>query len=85
MGATLIAMRWLLHVLCDMWDLPRSGIEPVSPALTGGFFTSQLPGKPWSSFEDKIGYLDMSRKRVRMDEDTPARVNNMCRNPGELV
>ena len=25
-------------------DLPRSGIEPVFPALTGGFFT---PGPPW--------------------------------------
>ena len=27
-------------------DLPRPGIEPVSPALTGGFFTDQPPGKP---------------------------------------
>ena len=25
-------------LLCDMWDLPRSGIEPVSLALAGGFF-----------------------------------------------
>ena len=31
---------------CDMWDLPGSGIEPVSPALAGGFFTSESPGKP---------------------------------------
>ena len=22
-----------------MWDLPRSGVEPVSPAVAGGFFT----------------------------------------------
>ena len=28
------------------WDLPRSGMEPVSPALTGGFFTTESPGKP---------------------------------------
>ena len=27
-------------------DLPDSGIEPVSPALAGGFFTAELPGKP---------------------------------------
>ena len=27
-------------------DLPDSGIEPVLPALTGGFFTTQPPGKP---------------------------------------
>ena len=27
-------------------DLPDPGIEPVSPALAGGFFTTVLPGKP---------------------------------------
>ena len=27
-------------------DLPDPGIEPVSPALTGGFFTTEPPGKP---------------------------------------
>ena len=26
-------------------DLPDSGIEPVSPALAGGCFTTELPGK----------------------------------------
>ena len=29
-----------------MWDLPESGIEPVSPALAGEFFTTEPPGKP---------------------------------------
>ena len=29
-----------------MWDLPRPGIKPVSPALAGGFFTTEPPGKP---------------------------------------
>ena len=28
-----------------MWDLPRPGIDPVSPALVGGFFTTEPPGK----------------------------------------
>ena len=28
-----------------MWDLLGPGIEPVSPALAGGFFTIKLPGK----------------------------------------
>ena len=28
-----------------MWDLPRPGIESVSPALAGGFFTTELTGK----------------------------------------
>ena len=29
-----------------MWDLPRPGLEPVSPALAGIFLTTALPGKP---------------------------------------
>ena len=27
-------------------DLPDPGMEPASPALAGGFFTTALPGKP---------------------------------------
>jgi len=27
-------------------DLPHTGIEPASPALAGGFFTTEPPGKP---------------------------------------
>ena len=27
-----------------MWDLPGPGIKPVSPALAGGFFTTEPPG-----------------------------------------
>ena len=33
----------LLH---GMWDLPRPGLEPLSPALAGGFSTTAPPGKP---------------------------------------
>ena len=33
-----------------MWDLPRPGLEPVSPALAGRFSTTVPPGKPWKSF-----------------------------------
>ena len=29
-----------------MWDLPRPGLEPVSPALAGVFLTTAPPGKP---------------------------------------
>ena len=28
-----------------MWDLPRPGLEPVSPALAGGFLTTEPPRK----------------------------------------
>ena len=29
-----------------MWDLSGPGLEPVSPALAGGFLTTAPPGKP---------------------------------------
>ena len=32
--------------LRGMWDLPRPRLEPVSPALAGGFSTTAPPGKP---------------------------------------
>ena len=28
-------------------DPPDTGMEPVPPALAGGFFTTELPGKPY--------------------------------------
>ena len=34
--------------LRGMWDLPKPGLEPVSPALAGGFSTTAPPGKPYS-------------------------------------
>ena len=37
------AWAWLL---CSLWDPPGPGIEPVPPALAGGFFTTEPPGKP---------------------------------------
>ena len=32
--------------LRGMWDLPRPGLEPVSPALAGKFSITAPPGKP---------------------------------------
>ena len=34
------------QLLRGMWDLPRPGLEPVSPALAGRFSTTEPPGKP---------------------------------------
>ena len=34
------------QLLRGMWDLPRPGLEPVYPALAGGFLTTAPPGKP---------------------------------------
>ena len=33
------------QLFCGMWDLPRPGLEPVSPALAGGFLTTETPEK----------------------------------------
>ena len=30
-----------------MWDLPGPGLKLVSPALAGGFLTTEPPGEPW--------------------------------------
>ena len=34
------------QLLCGMWDPPRPGLEPVSPAFAGRFSTTAPPGKP---------------------------------------
>ena len=34
------------ELLRGTWDLPRPGLEPVSPALAGRFSTTAPPGKP---------------------------------------
>ena len=36
--------------LRGMWDLPRQGLEPVSPALAGRLSTTAPPGKPYFYF-----------------------------------
>lgn len=42
------ARVWLLR---GRWDLPRSGINPVSPALAGRFFPTGPPEKfPFMAF-----------------------------------
>ena len=39
------------QLLRGMWDLPRPGLEPLSPALAGRFSTTAPPGKPHWAFE----------------------------------
>ena len=38
--------------LRGMWDLPRPGLEPVSPALAGRFSATAPPGKPQETVFD---------------------------------
>ena len=37
-------------LLCGMWDLPRPGLKPVSPALAGGFLATVPPRKSCAVF-----------------------------------
>ena len=37
--------------------LPDPRIEPVSPALTGRFFSTELPGKPFLTVPSPLPYL----------------------------
>ena len=49
--------------LCGMWDLPRPGLEPVSPALAGRLSTTAPPGKPLAIYLLSIwpcSFLDLS-------------------------
>ena len=47
-----------------MWNLPEPELEPVSPALAGGFLTTAPPGK------SQEGYLNEGDLR-RTPEATP--------------
>ena len=40
------------QLLCGMWDPPRPGLEPVSPALAGGLPTTAPPGKSQNAVFD---------------------------------
>ena len=42
------------QLLRGMWDPPRPGLEPVSPALAGRFSTTAPPGKPPSCLFKKF-------------------------------
>ena len=47
------------QLLRSMWDPPRPGLEPVSPALAGRLSTTAPPGKP--KYTILIKLLEQSR------------------------
>ena len=59
-------------LLRRMWDRPELGIEPVSPVLAGGLFTTEPPGVPfhWN--------LDL-RNCCRLFSGPPKKVELICR------
>ena len=45
------------QLLRGMWDLPGPGLEPVSPALSGGFLTTAPLGKSLQALSYPTGIL----------------------------
>ena len=61
--------------LCSMWDLPRPGLEPVSPALAGRFSTTAPPGKPLQLMHIK----EWCHQNHRVEDpslSSPTKINN---------
>ena len=42
------------QLLRGTWDLPGPGIEPLSPSLASGFFTTEPSAKPLMFFLDQL-------------------------------
>ena len=59
---------------CSVWDLPVSGIEPMSPALAGRFFTTEPSGKPSniSFFKSKPSTSSLSLFQDELLQPSPA-------------
>ena len=51
-------------------DLPDPGIEPASPALAGGFFTTEPPGKPDGRWGKEMERERREERRARKGEQT---------------
>ena len=77
----------------SLWDIRRPGIEPASPALAGGFFPTEPPGKSWfciytsvcvcisSSLRESVFIqvcLSLSRVRASIFMTTSAFLVHLC-------
>ena len=53
-----------------MWDLPGPGLEPMFPALAGGFLTTAPPGKSLKLFFKSINISNANMLRSEKLSDT---------------
>ena len=69
------------HLLRGMWDLPRPGLEPASPALAGRLSTTAPPGKPgvavFKTLSENVSWEDdiWIQAWVRYESKTKGRKN----------
>ena len=68
-----------------MWDLPRPGLKPVSPALAGRFSTTVPPGKSKSWFFEKINKIDISLARLIKKKRKRIQINKIRIEKGEVT
>ena len=70
-----------------MWDLPGPGLKPMSPALAGGFLTTEPPGKPCTTFKRKKIGIYRTRgsctggSKVKRRAPSQEQVGNKCQGP----
>ena len=67
------------HLPCGMWDHPRPGLKPVSPALAGRFSTTAPPGKPSYVFFFCHKKKRKGRVAILMSDKVVFRENNVAR------
>ena len=66
-----VQQLWHSSLVATIWDLPRSGIEPVSPTLANGFFTTEPPGKPPCWFSMRAQFLTFTQNVKLTSHVTP--------------
>ena len=67
-------------MLRGMWDLPRPGLEPVSPALAGRFLTTVPPGKPLKRILKVLAKL-LDSLNLRLCHSSGFRINGGLKLP----
>ena len=76
------------QLLRGMWDLPRPGLEPVSPALAGRFSTTAPPGKPYklvlTVLSSRLFHLLGNHLWYGESEDLDFRTGSLIKNRGRI-
>ena len=57
------------QLLRGMWDLPRPGLEPASPALASRLSTTAPPGKPQNVNLNKVKIQPMKLEKLCFEEN----------------
>ena len=58
----------MAYGLSCMWDFPGPGLEPMSPALAGGFLTTAPPGKSLLKILKYFLYMLLHTEKIFRDK-----------------